>query len=658
MNNYNNIFKRSGGLIEKTNETINNNDSTLYLGNYSISGNITQELDIQKQIEKDISNQINDLFIPEDAKKLKNKLNFVNPNILYTSICDMARTIPKINLLMVELNQVFEKNILINVYNLLQYSPKFYTENILNKQRFITYQAFIYLITMIIYISKRHNDESFLEKSPLMPNVVSWCIARNLPDLEYLIIGPVINTNYNINYVALYKSLISNSNSSFENSDDLSAYLQLMSIKKIENYMYEKLEFDKNYPNSYNKIQNRAESYTIYYDTNYGCIPEEDHNGNLVINCQYVEIGDTSKSNINLKYRDMTVSEKMIEIDPKTSANKLTALMTKYGSFKIQKFLINSNVYQTSLDAFEQLYVVFPNIYSITRNNYYYNNGTLQISGKFKLNENNWYEFIPDQDNGVNFKSSTTTVKKVDFILTDQPNGINTLIHYKHILMYDIDDIYNIPLLIHYENNQKKKDTIFFSFYEYDVTVKKVKYSVFVYNAVHHIIQHLEYIQLSDEIMKDLHNFTFDINYIYSDQDMSMPYNLNKYKAYKSKYDLLRTEWTLNDYINSLKKITTPADPIRTQYFDLCLEVIDFDIGEQDICYYSKRIINTPYFLIINSELNEINNDVVFVNEERKKYIIENLTNDLIILPYNDYYDDKILSLRPNIEIKMIIELC
>lgn len=670
-----NIYRRTNGKVHFYPTLTNNNNNTISgaeLFNYS---NDFNNMEILKQQEKPIHQIDNFMQNKKQIDELKSELNFIDPNVLYKTICKSARVIPEIENLKKDLGDNFKIKIIENIYNLKQYSPVFYINNIKIENEFIIYQSFIYLISMIIYVSEHSILEEFVNKDVNMPILITWCLARNLPDLEYILRGPTSNTTYNINFKILYKSLISSSNELFEKGEDILNYMQLMSSKKNEEYLLNLNTNLINRQNSYVKLQNISEAYTIYFDTNHGCLLETNINNDLIVNCQNVELGDGVTKDINLKYDSLELDMKTLDINSKISSAKLSQLLNNYNTIKISKLLINQKIYKTSLDLFEKIYVVFPNIFMISRTNHVYNTGCLEISGKFVL-KNNWYEFIPDRIEGMNYKQTTSHVKKVDFLITDRPGEKSNLTFYTPRISLTIDNLYNIPILNKKLNikdwSNINKNTIIFIFY--DLYLKQIPNSIFIYNSDFKIIQWLNVDFYGEELLTNLSEFTFDIKYINTNginyeydllfdtnSDDKISFNNNCFKAFHCEYDLINDEWNLEDYMFSLNQVLSPNNTSTNKYqryIDLTLSLIEDQEQEinVDVYYYSKKINNTLPYLIFNYPSNDINTLLLKFNN--KKYYIQKINNNLNMINYQNFLDDNLMNFDLVYDIKMMLELC
>ena len=669
-------YRQTNGEVKHYQTITNTNNNTMSGAELFNRFDDLENMDILKEREKQ-EHKIDTLLLTQkQIEKLKSELTFIDPNILYKTICKSARVIPEIELLKKELNDNFQIKIIENIYNLKQYSPLFYVNNIKKQNEFIIYQTFIYLISMIIYVSEHSVLEEFVNKDVNMPVLIAWCLARNLPDLVYILRGPTSNTTYNINFKILYKSLISSSNELFESGEDILNDMQLMSLKKNEEYLLDLISGITNRKNAYNKLQNISEAYLIHFDTDHGCVLEQDINGDLVVNCQGVELGNGITKDINLKYDALELDMKTLDVNSKISSAKLAQLLNNYNTIKISNLLINKKLYKTSLDLFEKIYIVFPNIFMISRTNHVYNTGALEISGKF-VSENNWYKFIPDNLNGMNYKSTTVHVKKVDFLISDKPGEKSSLSFYTPNISINIKDLYNVPLLNeNFKINDTKlinKNSIIFIFY--DLNLSQIKKSIFIYNIDRKIIQWINLDYCDDESLNYLSEFTFDIRYIDSvginyNYDLlnetaefsenGYNFNQNQFKAYYCDVDLIHDEWNIEDYIYSLNQLLGSNTNYNRKrlYKNLNLRYIN-DIDENitvNVCYYCKKINNTLPYLTFKYPGSNIN--TLQLKYNNKKYYIQKLNTYLNTINYQEFIDDRIINFKLNYDIKMMIELC
>lgn len=672
---HNGVYKRSNGMTNYFNVSSNNDNSLLKLEFDHSIFNFNPDLDVNKyssEVKK------RDLILTDDDKNkiqvIKQEVYLLKSKFIYSQICDSARVIPKISLLEEKVGSIFNIRIMKNLINLKTFSPLFYTEHCKIRENFIIYQVLIYLCILIVYVYDNRENQEFIKIDSDIVKIIEWVQCRNLPDLNYIIVGPTVNTNYQIDYKNLYKYLISPANSSLKYGDNITEYMQLMSLRTLEKLVSDNTSNNQSRPNSYDKLQNISETYLIYFDTDAGCEFKHDENNDLIVDCQNIEIGNVSDDKMNLRYDEKINTNKLLNIDPKTASGQLNRLLTKYNTIKINNLLISESTYQTPLNLYEKLYVVFPNIYMYTRTNQVYNTGTLQISGKFKMNEQYYYEFIPDRLEGISYKTLTAHVKNISFYITDYPGKSNTLIHYEPNLKIESTKLYNVPVIFNSRIIPKNKSNYMIEFYYTDNlnNVMNVNKSTFIYNKDYSIIQLLDIEH--EDIFSNIEYITktFDFNYI-----EGMNFVANKFKAYHTTIDVLKSEWYLQDYLLSLGLITNQIENLslllKTDYerfinmnLSPVLNVESlFGLSENyynnyfnvNIYYKINRILYTPQLLIVNIKTNNINSNLISIGDKKNKYMTQKINNDLIQINYNDHINNDYIILKPDYNIKMILEL-
>ena len=264
----NGIYKRSNGETNYYAVNSNNENSLLQLEFDTKLFKINPDLNINKFAAE---TKKRDLIITDEdkiqIKKIKQEVYLLKTDFIYNQICDAARVIPKISLLEEKISSIFSIRLMKNLINIKTFSPLFYTENCKIRENFIIYQVMIYLCIMIVYVYDNRNNEEFIRMDSDMTKIIDWVQCRNLPDLNYIIIGPTVNSNYQIDYKNLYKYLISPANSALKYGDNLTDYMLLMSSRTIENLITDSNLINQTKPNSYNKLQNISEAFLIYFDT-------------------------------------------------------------------------------------------------------------------------------------------------------------------------------------------------------------------------------------------------------------------------------------------------------------------------------------------------------------------------------------------------------
>ena len=668
---HNGIYKRSNGMSEYYNVYSNNDNSMLKLEFDHSMMNFNPDLDLNKY-SSDVKKK--DLILSDDDKSklqiIKKEVYLLKSDFIYTQICDSARVIQKISTLEKKIAPIFDIKISKNLINLKTFSPLFYTEHCKNRENFIVYQVLIYLCILIEYVYENKENQEFVKMDSEITKIIDWVQCRNLPDLSYIIIGPTVNTNYQIDYKNLYKYLISPANSSLKYGDNITDYMQLMSSRTIEKLISENININQTKPNSYDKLQNISETFLIYFDTDNGCLFNYNKNDDLIINCQNINIGNVSEDKMNLRYDEKINTNRLLNIDPKTASGQLNKLLTKYNTIKLNNLLISESVYQTRLDIFEKVYIVFPNIYMYTRTNNIYNTGTLQISGKFIFNEQYYYEFIPDRLEGISYKPLTAYVKDISFYISNKPTKKNNIISYKPFLKFYRNQIYNIPVIINHRIIPKNNSNYILEFYYIDDNnnMQILNNSIFIYNSNYSIIQ-----LLNSEAIETTNSLEYITDYFDFNYDNDMNYETNKYKAFYTDIKIINTEWNLEDYLLSLALITNETENltmlknIKGHNFlhmnlkpasDLVNDV-DYRNGlyKVDIYYKINKVIHTSPFLLINGETKDISGVSVSIGDDKTRYVIRRINNNLLQLKYNKHINNDFIIMNNDHNIKMILEL-
>lgn len=641
MTKANGVYKNSNGAVEKMQIQTENNSIIL-------DQNQISSLSMFKRQGENKNFEVKQ----DKFEEFKQSLYLIPTETLYESIITSARVLPKIKIFEEKISNSFEQVLFKNLSNLKNFSPSFYVKNIEQKENFIVYQVFIYLIHMIVYVDCNKKNEEFQLSHPQILNVIEWCSLRYFNDMEYILIGPKTSTNYQLDYKSLYKTLISPINE-VENQNIIQ-YFKLTNSKEQLKILNSIKEIFSTRDNSFEKIFNESKSYQIQFSEKNGITYEVDDKNNLIFNCQEVEIGDVTSETLNLKYNSLLGEEKLLHVNSKNSANKLNELMSNYDTIKIIQLKIGKNIFSTPLNSFDELYLVFPNINLVTRSNQIHSNGSLQINGHFVLNDQEMYEFVPDKKNGINFKRTTANVKKIDFYITDKPNQNSMINFYDPNIIVDVRQIFNVPIKIGNENNEN------YIFILYDNDFNQLKESIFLYNANSKILQLLPINWCDLETINELTNYTFDTNYqnfqFYDEDDFELDYKSNMYKAYETSFDLLKNEWNKLDFILSLRKISEKNDVYENLYTDLNLKpIIDEENYSFKFTKYIKKVINTPTFLMINVDTKKFYSRNVII--DNKKYYAQKINKNSIQVNFYDVIN-KNLKIISDININMILELC
>jgi hypothetical protein len=345
------------------------------------------------------------------------KNEFKSFDFIYKKVCDDTNNmLPYSENFGNTIKVLYGVGLLKNLVNVYKFAPKYYqyitgTANYtatlksfpeqtkMNFQRtsktnFIKYQQFILLLVIIKYTELNKNSEQFLliDNQTLMKQIINWCCNKYFSDLDYSLNGPVGNTTYNVDYYSIYDGLIAPANT----INDISSYLQIITQQSINSAVKEVNQTIINRDNVYDKNQNFAQMHTIQINSDYGCEFQIDKNNNLSLNINEITLANSQDLQPDLNINEATTTDKLIHIDSKNLAKKLTDVMNHYTIFYISKFLIDKQCYKVDITNFKNVYVVFPNIFIDGKISTASTIGSLIVSGKFKNAEDGEnIEFIP-----------------------------------------------------------------------------------------------------------------------------------------------------------------------------------------------------------------------------------------------------------------------
>ncbi len=392
---------------------------------------------------------------------VKNQLSKMleKPETIYKKVVDDARTLPYIGIIEPNLSTLYSNIILKNFTNLYTYAPTFYLQIVRNQKNILEYQKFIYLLVIIKFCDAHRDDKDFLGLDDSVKILVEWCKLKKLPDIDFYIQGPQCPTNYvnsvqdiksNSDKVLLFSEIYGGLISTSNVVSNISNYLQVTEQQNLNKRVSEVQNSINNRPNSFDKLLNEAGSYTLSIDTAVNCQFNEDENNNLIVDFSGASLGNSNKVDmVNLSIDSAEISMDPIRAEPKIAGGKMTRLMNNYTNFNIKNLLISKQTFKTSLDAFDKLYVVFPGITLDGKFNQVYTTGTLQVSGRFKTNQNTKYwEFVPDNENGLTYNPMSVNVKSTDFYISDCPSGKNSLSYYAFKTSVKNDNYYNCPIIV------------------------------------------------------------------------------------------------------------------------------------------------------------------------------------------------------------------
>ena len=224
---------------------------------------------------------------------------------------DARNVFPRNIKIKLRVNEYYSDMIKINLNNIYNYAPRFFTDNFIsssgvNNAAFEAYQVYIYLLCFIQYTYDHRNDIDIRELDNI-DLILNWIITRRDPSIEYIISGPTVNSNLcNVDFREHYKTLISPSN----DMTNIIQYNQLSTTQTISSDIYSLMTFLRNNPNVYIKTPDEARKYNVNIDSSRDVMVTIDNDNNLIFNCNRVNLGDTTEQNKLAKYNNESISKK------------------------------------------------------------------------------------------------------------------------------------------------------------------------------------------------------------------------------------------------------------------------------------------------------------------------------------------------------------
>ena len=379
---------------------------------------------------------------------IRTTFRFENPTNVYAILITRAKNcLPKINLLAENyLNYVYSQAIDNNLVNLYTNSPKYFNYIVQTPGNFKEYQIYLYLLVHVWYIVKHREEDNLIRiDRQQMPAVIEWCRNRMNENVEYQIQGPLTHEDKVTDFISILNGMLSMVNT----QSSIAAYLQVSTMQAVNEHTIELNDKLESRPNVYFKNPNIAGSYTIQLDTDINSNFQVDQLNNLYMDFTQVDLGTSIGRNVNLNYHDAEVNLGEEHWDPKTASRKLQNLMNQFTMFKIKSLLVLKTTYKTSLDNFDNIYIVFPGINIDGKFNQVFNTGCLQVSGKFIENNNEKYwEFVPNNENGVVYKPTTAEVNNLGFYISDKPNSVSHILYNNFKIETYKSNYFNCPIIV------------------------------------------------------------------------------------------------------------------------------------------------------------------------------------------------------------------
>lgn len=370
------------------------------------------------------------------------KLRFEDPSLLYDQIITDARTLPAITQIADRVNDFYLTHFMIHLNNIYRNSPKFFADNFINSLTgFERYQLYYYLLCFIQYFEE-HGDDELITRMNNIDKVKTWVATRRDPNISYIIVGPTDNTPFNINYEEHYATLMSTAVS----MSDIAQYQQLTTAQTTSVDVLKILQFVTTNPNVFVKTPDEAKKYTINIDSAAGVLVEVDKNNNLLFDCGYLNLGDTTEQDSAATYDTIDSVNTSGDQDSKIPTKKLEKIFNMYSRIKILEFVIAADTYITSLDVFPKVFLVFQGVACSERNVYNtVENNDFKIGGTF-VRTNRGYEFKQDVD-AITYKSTKTKVTAFRLFISTDPNAQNIIIPNEFAIKCNKNMIYQHPIL-------------------------------------------------------------------------------------------------------------------------------------------------------------------------------------------------------------------
>lgn len=371
---------------------------------------------------------------------------------LHDQIITDARTLPVITQLEEQVSNYYNTHFMSNLNNIYNNSPAFFMKNFLsNSVSFEKYQLYYYLLCYITYITENMTSEDFMRISGI-DRVISWVSLRRDPNIAYIIVGPTDNTPFNVNYEEHYLTLMSTASS----MDQIVQYQQLITAQTTSDDLMKIFRFLLTNPNVYVKTPDEAKKFTINIDSARGVIVEIDKYNNLVFDCGYVELGDTTAQNLEAsRYSNMTFEAKPPEIDSRIATKKLENIFNQYSRLKIKELVFDESTFISSLTAFPKIFLVFHGIACSERAVYTsVNTSDLKIGGSFRKT-NRGYEFVPDVD-AITYRPAQTRVSAFRMYISLNPAEMNVIMPNEYVIRVPKQNIYQHPICVDVKFNDAK----------------------------------------------------------------------------------------------------------------------------------------------------------------------------------------------------------
>lgn len=539
---------------------------------------------------------------------------------IYKSIISDARVLPYNELFMHLINDFYNKffhNCLFNFYN---NSPMFFNQlfpvNTANSYKHLSFQKFYYLICIIDFVNKYKDDEKMKDiKEPQYTQIVSWCLSRYDPNMEFHIIGPMRNQMINLDYVSYYSMIISTSNSK-------SSITEQQSIIKLGNIADNTLEFIdtlQKRPNVYDKNPDTARQYVITINTKNvknKFIDKFTNDNRLIFDLSYIDMSSPNQESTASRLEDIRVMDREFNTTSKLNVKTLESVFNSYSRLAISNLTVNQFTYNTDLSFLDEVYVVFKGVEMSKRtlnNGKYGAEGDLAVVGRFEKDNNDNYKFIPFSD-FTTYEKGHVRCKQCQLYLTTDLTYENNLLSPNLInLKVNRGDFLNTKLYV----------------------VDKRKLSTQIYGD-----RFNQFGQFPDLYINEVFNRKQDANYV---NDINYYNRLNFHNSYLNPYFLDHAKYASDagifDAGTFYQNPPQEAQDIMTVRMDKDLNIVLlYD-------YVHDKLVNKEDLILYDEDTNLINFKKLnrtfdtYTREEYSNIIYTEFMNDKYLTTQNRLYE-------------------
>lgn len=279
--------------------------------------------------------------------------------------------------LKINIAEYFDKIYTINMKNLYDNSPTFFSELKKNDVVGKYYKKFILLCSLLDF-SKVDSSETFFRQ---------WQQTHHDENVRVFLEGPKTNSKMKFDFIKYYNSVISPS------IDSPTEYHQNNILKNHSNLLLDINASTLSLKDIIERLPRKTDAYEVFIDTS-KITRKYVIEGHFMIDCGEIDIGEVQSG------------FSMIPI------KKFEYLFNNFNRMSL-KMRVHKNLYKRPLDSFKRCFIVFDGVNVFTRTSYNEPSDYFRIGGRF-ISKGDWYEFISDFKNVI-FKTSPND----DFKMSD-----------------------------------------------------------------------------------------------------------------------------------------------------------------------------------------------------------------------------------------------